>query len=52
VELARVLTDWGLPPLHAAISCKWTIRSDRVQNIRHECLQSVSQLCVANTCHD
>lgn len=34
----------GLPPrhddespfLHAAISCKWTIRSDRVQNIRHE----------------
>lgn len=30
----------GLPDgrffLHAAISCKWTIRSDRVQNIRHE----------------
>lgn len=27
----------GRPPaLHAAISCKWTIRSDRVQNIRHE----------------
>jgi len=24
------------PLLHAAISCKWTIRSDRVQNIRHE----------------
>lgn len=24
------------PVLHAAISCKWTIRSDRVQNIRHE----------------
>jgi hypothetical protein len=22
--------------LHAAIACKWTIRSDRVQNIRHE----------------
>jgi hypothetical protein len=22
--------------LHAVISCKWTIRSDRVQNIRHE----------------
>jgi hypothetical protein len=22
--------------LHAAISCKWTIRSDRVQNVRHE----------------
>lgn len=26
----------GVPFLHAAISCKWTIRSDRVQNIRHE----------------
>lgn len=26
----------GNPFLHAAISCKWTIRSDRVQNIRHE----------------
>jgi hypothetical protein len=26
----------GRPLLHAAISCKWTIRSDRVQNIRHE----------------
>ena len=25
-----------LPHLHAAVSCKWTIRSDRVQNIRHE----------------
>jgi hypothetical protein len=24
------------PQLHAAISCKFTIRSDRVQNIRHE----------------
>jgi hypothetical protein len=26
----------GHPILHASISCKWTIRSDRVQNIRHE----------------
>lgn len=25
-----------IPTLHAAVSCKWTIRSDRVQNIRHE----------------
>lgn len=25
-----------VPFLHAVISCKWTIRSDRVQNIRHE----------------
>jgi hypothetical protein len=28
--------DGGTPFLHAAVSCKWTIRSDRVQNIRHE----------------
>ena len=29
--------DVATPPiLHAAISCKFTIRSDRVQNIRHE----------------
>ncbi|GHF44488.1 hypothetical protein FHX82_001848 [Amycolatopsis bartoniae] len=27
--------------LHAAVSCKWTIRSDRVQNIRHEYGQMV-----------
>jgi hypothetical protein len=27
--------------LHAAISCKWTIRSDRVQNIRHEFNQMI-----------
>lgn len=25
-----------LPFLHAAVSCKWSIRSDRVQNVRHE----------------
>jgi hypothetical protein len=30
------LPDDGHPVLHAAISAKWTIRSDRVQNIRHE----------------
>lgn len=29
-------TPDSLPFLHAAVSCKWTIRSDRVQNIRHE----------------
>lgn len=29
-------TPDDLPFLHAAVSCKWTIRSDRVQNIRHE----------------
>jgi hypothetical protein len=26
----------AMPFLHAAVSCKWTIRSDRVQNVRHE----------------
>jgi hypothetical protein len=41
VGLGAVTTASGLPPLHAAISCKWTIRSDRVQNIRHECLQMI-----------
>jgi hypothetical protein len=41
VGLADVPTSSGRPPLHAAISCKWTIRSDRVQNIRHECLQMI-----------
>lgn len=28
--------DDFVPYLHAVVSCKWTIRSDRVQNIRHE----------------
>ena len=41
VALGDVSTASWLPPLHAAISCKWTIRSDRVQNIRHECLQMI-----------
>ena len=41
IGLGGVPTASGLPPLHAAISCKWTIRSDRVQNIRHECLQMI-----------
>jgi hypothetical protein len=31
-----LLTPGAAPFLHAAVSCKWTIRSDRVQNIRHE----------------
>ena len=31
-----VATEGESPMLHAAVSCKWTIRSDRVQNIRHE----------------
>ncbi|MGW0954820.1 NgoMIV family type II restriction endonuclease [Streptomyces sp. NPDC002545] len=35
------LSSGSGPFLHAAISCKWTIRSDRVQNIRHEFLQLI-----------
>lgn len=31
----------GRPFLHAAVSCKWTIRSDRVQNVRHEFNQMI-----------
>ena len=34
IEGTPTLTDH--PWLHAALACKWTIRSDRVQNIRHE----------------
>lgn len=29
------------PVLHAAVSCKFTIRSDRVQNIRHESIAMI-----------
>jgi len=36
VGLTGTPTSTPLPWLHAALSCKWTIRSDRVQNIRHE----------------
>ena len=31
----------GLPLLHASLSCKWTIRSDRVQNARSEALNLI-----------
>lgn len=31
----------GLPTLHASISCKWTIRSDRAQNARSEALNLI-----------
>lgn len=30
-----------LPVLHAAVSCKFSIRSDRVQNIRHESIAMI-----------
>lgn len=36
VGLLGTPTRDGYPFLHAVVSCKWTIRSDRVQNIRHE----------------
>ncbi|WP_063000361.1 NgoMIV family type II restriction endonuclease [Nocardia mikamii] len=36
VGLRGTPTSTSHPWLHAAIACKWTIRSDRVQNIRHE----------------
>lgn len=31
----------GLPLLHASISCKWTMRSDRAQNARSEALNLI-----------
>lgn len=34
-------TNGGKPLLHASISCKWTIRSDRVQNARSEALNLI-----------
>jgi hypothetical protein len=36
VALMGTPTATPHPWMHAAVSCKWTIRSDRVQNIRHE----------------
>lgn len=29
-------SGFGQPFLHAAVPCKWTLRSDRAQNVRHE----------------
>lgn len=44
-EVARLASlrkiNNGLPLLHASISCKWTIRSDRAQNARSEALNLV-----------
>lgn len=34
-------TNGGSPLLHASISCKWTIRSDRAQNARSEALNLI-----------
>ncbi|MBX3330854.1 MAG: hypothetical protein KF722_10665 [Nitrospira sp.] len=42
VKLAALRKINGcLPTLHASISCKWTIRSDRVQNARSEALNLI-----------
>lgn len=36
VTVGIVTPRYDKPFLHAAVSCKWTMRSDRVQNVRHE----------------
>ncbi|WP_325052801.1 NgoMIV family type II restriction endonuclease [Kribbella turkmenica] len=41
VGLVGTPTASTQPWMHAAVSCKWTIRSDRIQNIRHEFGQMV-----------
>lgn len=45
MEVSRMASlraaNGGLPLLHASISCKWTIRSDRVQNARSEALNLI-----------
>jgi hypothetical protein len=41
VGLLGTPTRDDYPFLHSVVSCKWTVRSDRVQNIRHEFLQLI-----------
>jgi hypothetical protein len=42
VGVTHPVTETAICPyLHGAVSCKWTIRSDRVQNVRHEFLQMI-----------
>lgn len=36
VTVGRELEVGGAPYLQAAVPCKWTLRSDRAQNVRHE----------------
>jgi len=44
-SLARLTSlrkiNGGLPLLHASVSCKWTMRSDRAQNARSEALNLI-----------
>jgi hypothetical protein len=35
------IRDPNRPTLHAAVSCKWTLRSDRAQNVRHEAVMMI-----------
>lgn len=37
----RAANDNKLPLLHASVSCKWTMRSDRAQNVRTEALNMI-----------
>lgn len=40
--LAALRAEWQpLPILHAVVSCKWTLRSDRAQNARSEALNLI-----------
>lgn len=39
--LRAINRSGGIPLLHASISCKWTIRSDRSQNVRTEALNLI-----------
>lgn len=41
VTVGFMPSDGGAPMLHAAVSCKFSIRSDRVQNIRHESIAMI-----------
>jgi hypothetical protein len=40
-EASLRAANGGLPILHASISCKWTMRSDRAQNARSEALNLI-----------
>lgn len=40
--MTAIRADWqDLPILHAVVSCKWTLRSDRAQNARSEALNLI-----------
>jgi hypothetical protein len=41
LRLANRDATGGLPLLHASVSCKWTLRSDRAQNARTEALNLI-----------